>query len=547
MGIMETIVAQFMEDINALLDNLALLVLLSALVLADLYILVKWFKDKGVGKTLYLWFLLVFGVEGVPLLIFAVSQQTLRWIELFTVIPTIIYLLTRKHGRRRGLYSAFGHLAVLFIGWAIGRWFGLLLFSFPMVTLYYYFLYRLAAVVIPVSNADDSREMWDQFSKEWHKFFYSLQAWKRFFYRESWYCFLVLCWYSWGFQHPMWVAEDTAGRKIGNPITGDQFRKIGAPGLIWARAHHAIGITAGTQFTRVEGPGVVFTRPFERPQEIVDLRTQLRTAEIEAVTQDGIAIKAILFTAFAVDREPHTLGDLHRLFPRDEQAREDWNTFINTVSSYPFSPARVRAGLRMTGVGSSLSDPILFPVHWDDMVMHRASEIARQVLTERRLDELWRPVPDMKGASVLEQIASSINRRIAQNLREIGVNLFTARIVNFDFMNKEDNPVLRQKIANWSAYWEQQAVRTLAEGEAAGERLQLEARAFAHSALLTAVAEGLQRTGSLYPNLPRYVIAMRFVAAIEELIHQRPEVYESLSGEIQSRFKDWKKRFQSPT
>ena len=68
---------------------------------------------------------------------------------------------------------------------------------------------------------------------------------------------------------------------------------------------------------------------------------------------------------------------------------------------------------------------------------------------------------------------------------------------------------------------------TLANGQAEAERLQQEARAYAHSIVLTAIAEGLQQARAIHPNLPRYVIAMRFVGALEEMLEQQPEADEN--------------------
>ena len=65
--------------------------------------------------------------------------------------------------------------------------------------------------------------------------------------------------------------------------------------------------------------------------------------------------------------------------------------------------------------------------------------------------------------------------------------------------------------------------RLLASAEAESSRLQQEARAYVQSILLTAIAEGLQETRLRYPNLPRHVIAMRFVGALAELAKHQSE------------------------
>ena len=48
---------------------------------------------------------------------------------------------------------------------------------------------------------------------------------------------------------------------------------------------------------------MIFTEKPEQPFQILDLRLQLRTNEIEAVTKDGINFIVRVFTAFRLDPE----------------------------------------------------------------------------------------------------------------------------------------------------------------------------------------------------------------------------------------------------
>ena len=51
-------------------------------------------------------------------------------------------------------------------------------------------------------------------------------------------------------------------------------------------------------------------------------------------------------------------------------------------------------------------------------------------------------------------------------------------------------------------------------------------RADAYTNLLTAFAEGLEETRLRDPLLPRYVIAIRFIGALEKLIGQQPDAQD---------------------
>jgi regulator of protease activity HflC (stomatin/prohibitin superfamily) len=518
--------------LNGIMDIIMSVVAVVAITCLDIFQFRSWLRDKylGLRRGLYLLvFLLAIELAGwwvfwyVPSLIketpfdrltVSALRYTIRWLELFVVIPPIVYLVTRKNSERRGLYSILGHLALFLAGWLTGEWFGIILISLPLLLLYYYLLYRFATTIVPAANPDNRQEMLQRF--------------------------VLMIWYIWGLQFPIWVVRDPMGREVETAIAGDPFKKLGGPGLVWVRAHHAVVITIGVATNEVRGPGAVLTKPFERPFGVADLRTQLRTSEIEVVTKDGVPITAVLFTAFAIDREIWPLGVYHRL-SRENPWLEGGNTFQNTEGSYPFSPGRVRAALSMAGVKSSRDEPKESPVHWDDVVLYRISETARQVLAERRLDEMWRPQHDEHGKSALDEIATSIRARIAPQLLPHGVRLFASRIVNYNLSEKvEDQKIIQQYIASWSAFWEQQASRTLAAGEAEGERLKEVARAFAHETLLTAVVEGLRNARLIHPDLPRFVVAARFVAAIEELLRRQPELAENMSDDTRSRIASWK-------
>jgi hypothetical protein len=152
--------------------------------------------------------------------------------------------------------------------------------------------------------------------------------------------------------------------------------------------------------------------------------------------------------------------------------------------------------------------------------------------------------------SALDEIADQIKERIALDLLAQGVRLFAARVVAFDFSeykraddresesdvseSKDSNgkkyretydAVIRQQIESWRVDWESQRLQIIADADAEANRLQQEARAYVQSVLLTAIAEGLEQTRIHYPKLPRHVIAMHFVGALEQLTHaeQGPE------------------------
>jgi regulator of protease activity HflC (stomatin/prohibitin superfamily) len=131
----------------------------------------------------------------------------------------------------------------------------------------------------------------------------------------------------------------------------------------------------------------------------------------------------------------------------------------------------------------------------------------------------------------MDDIANAIKDRCSFQVRLRGVNVYSCRIVDFEFQKTEvqeevSDTVKREQIKTWRADWQREAEQTRAEGNAEADLLKQEARAYAYTNLLTAVAEGLQEARHLDPKLPQYVIAVKFISALEKLIEEQPETQD---------------------
>jgi hypothetical protein len=475
----------------------------------------------GAGKALYLW-LVSAAVQIVILLLFWftpstrwASAETLRWLLLYLLVGGMVYGMTRRFGGRRGLYSAVGHLSVLWFGWSLGRWFGLLFVSLPLIGLYFYVLNRIAEVIPPAADPEDRREWRERFK--------------------------VLVWYMWGGQYPIIVVADRTGVETEMRIESSPFQDFGAPGYVLAHMHQAIGLTKGTSFSRVEGPGAILTQQYERLLEVVDLRTQLRTAEVDTITQDGVSIKAIVFAAFAIDKFAWDEAEYKRLRMANPLLRGG-RVPDRGNDSYPYSRARVRAALGIEGIGSSVSgDGGFSALRWDEQVMRMVAETARRVLSEEPLSALWLPADQEQEdklvrvgkVGALDLIAEEIQGQLADTLQENGVKLYTARVVNY-FLPGESgdgvDEITRQLIPVWQTRWEQRAVQKIARAEAIAERELMDANALARSMLIESIARSLK--ASKTKNLPRYLVAMRFLGALDDLISQQPSLAAGEEGRL---------------
>jgi hypothetical protein len=493
------------------------LALMALLFLFFFVILPRWIRKNGLFRGLYLWVLAflpvfiwveIFWFEiayYAPLI--SLSPSYLRWAMIWLTLCPLVYFMTRQHGEKRGLTSIIFHLVIFTAGWELGNWIGILCVSLPILAVYYHIMHHLAHAIVPASNPEDKHEKNQRF---W-----------------------VFLWYTWGLQHPLQVVsnDDLSGRTVETRISGNIFSSLGRPGIVWLRSHQAAALTVGINFSRVEGPRVVFTRPYERLLEIVDLRTQIRSREIDAISKDGVRFKATVLASFTLDRDEWTRTTYHDVEDRKVILLKTKTLDSNLDGRFPFASTRVRSALMMRGKTSTEPEQQKV-IYWDERVLNQVEVIASRVLSDRRFDELWKPNREEPDASALEEIAAKIKSQAYPELLAQGVRIFAARVTTFNFSeyqqteNKHDD-VIKQQIATWSVNWENQRLQILADGDAESKRLQQEARAYVQSVLLTAIAEGMQQTRLRYPNLPRHVIAMRFVGALEELIRQDSEASDA--------------------
>ncbi|MBN1453459.1 MAG: hypothetical protein JW963_20760 [Anaerolineales bacterium] len=450
--------------------------------------------------------------------------ENLDWViwGLLYFFGFIYYQSTKKYGGWRGLFSAWGHLTILLGGWLTGKIFGIIYISIPLLILYYYVLYRIAEVIIPASDPDNPKEIKQRFNTLVH--------------------------YMWGLQFPILMAAEPTSTSADTRIDGNASQKtIGKPGYIWTNLHQVVGITTGTSFSRVEGPGAIYTGSFERPLEVIDLRTQLRTTEVEALTQDGIPIKAIVFASFCIDKDPWDRDQFNLLKHANPLLRGGMEAYCGE-GNFRYSPARVRAVLGIGGVKATTTGTTKdSSIRWDEQVMNLIGETTRHVISEIPLSELWLPNPqiDEKWVSALDLIASEITNRVSYQLQMNGVRLFAARVVNYFLLgDKPDNEVdeiTQQQLPAWQARWEQEVNLRLAEADAEVEQKLLDVSVVARSMFIAAIAQALEKNKITGKDLNRYLIALRILSAFDERGEERGQIGRDPVSLLRSIFSQSKK------
>jgi hypothetical protein len=425
------------------------------------------------------------------------SSVTVRWVLIFLAFGLFVRSSSRKSTEKRGLYSIFILLAVFFMGWLFDRWMGILFITVPILLIFYHVIYRVAQVVLPSTNPEDKAER-----------------------QRKARTFLT---YLLGMQYPFWVASNKASRGFDTRISGNPTNDYGGPGVVWTWPHQVVGLSRGIQFNKVDGPGTVYTGMYESPVALIDLRTHLRTSVVDAVSRDGMHVPAVVFMAFAIDRDRWPKEGWSKAHYSRMKYLFNGNAVLDHLEgSYPYSSGRVRAAINKIGVNTCRDEEERPEFCWDEWVVKQVEQATREVLAKRSLDELWRPIDDGPAVSALDEMAADLREQVAPALAEIGVQLFGARIVNYDF--KDENPITKQNIKTWSTFWEQQITEAHADAEAIYREEIERAHAFSKSVLLDAIAESINAARAINPNLPRHVIAQYYVHALEEYIKSQPGI-----------------------
>lgn len=495
-----------------------------------------------------LWFLpeiIWWGINwilGLPSSAFDKWNDWARWItfwRLFLVFDLFLFFAQRlgsEHGKDRWKKSTVLLWGAIFIGWIIHSWTGILFLSIPFLAAYYAALRDIALVIMPTSNPEDRLEQ-----------------------RKRMHAFLA---YTWGTQSPMYIAEENVWRQQEPRISGDitwefsefpipWFGKLmERPGVIWTRSHQVATITGGTQFKRVENPGICFTGRLERPDQIFDLRTQLRTNEIEVISKDGVHFRARYFTAFRIDNEDWSHETYLELLKRNNTLRGA-HKLTYRAGSFPFTHKRVQATLRTTSTRATEDAPL---VYWDQWVMNVVEEQTQKIISQKKLDEMWRPANDHKFANALDDISKTLKTECELPLRAAGILLLAARVVNFRFstdaQSEQLDDITKQQIDSWVAEWERKRTEKLLKAQTRADYLEREARVFAESLLLNTMVESLQKAHELDQSLPRHVIALRFLSALQDYAHAHAatgnvddEPYRKAMAELRKEFKAWQENF----
>lgn len=377
-------------------------------------------------------------------------------------------VVTSKKQRGGKLLLGLWLVASAAIGYWAGEWYGIVMMTLTSFAIFVGLLVLISRFLLPLQGTG-----------QWEQAFRSLVA------------FIL------GTNYPYYVVE---GGNIVERVQGNPYRRFFAgPGIVLSGPAHLSVISDGVSFGRIGTPGLNFTERFERLQQVIDLRPQVRTPDVKAMTRDGVYIKVTVSVRFRLDVHGRDLriGDS---FPVDTDSVQ------KALASQLVDEGRTRT--------------------WDELVAIAAIRIVREIVGSYRLDELSEPFDPSKDPRVT--IQRSLVRRLEEEMRGSGIEVISGGIGN---LNPVDDQVIDRRIESWRAGWWRKIAGVLAEGEANALWEEERARAAAHSRFIAAMVTTMEK----YPQVSRTtlanVAALRFVDALEELAGH-PDIQESLSSEI---------------
>ena len=393
------------------------------------------------------------------------------WIGLLIAIAVVAYLGYRagkSFGGERG--SVFvpalwlGFCASCAVGYWAGGALGFLTITAPSLIILWGGLFLIAPHLLPLDDRS-----------QWVKAFRSLVT------------------FNLGTNFPYHALED---REIKEHVKGNPYGRVFAgPGIVLTDPAHAPIIWEGLKFKDVGQPGLTFTKRFEIIYQTADLRPQLRSFFVNAITKDGIRIKVLTFIPFRLNcdgQEPK----LHGSFPLDRKR------ILKTMWAQP-----VEAGQKHA---------------WDDMVSITATRILRQIIGQYRCDELCEC--SEPGTEPRVAIREELKKRLKEELQECEIELLGGGISNLE---PEQSGIVEQRIKAWQAEWERKIQTMAGEGKAYAIMEVEKAHAQAQAGLIAAIHGVVQERPGIDPDLLTKIAALRFIEALEDMACT-PHVQEAL-------------------
>jgi regulator of protease activity HflC (stomatin/prohibitin superfamily) len=379
----------------------------------------------GIGATTAVSFCL-----GGARLGYDLGRETGAWLGLVSGMLlaawTVPWLLGKiVGGKSRKFFTSLwlGFCALSLSGYMAAGWIGLLTITLPSVVIFWLGLYLISIYILPLRDASQQSQ-----------------------------AFRSLMTFTMGTNYPFYFVNDQS--KPDKRVDGNPFGFfLAGPGLVYTPPDHAAYISNKVMDNRVGQPGLTFTRQFDLEPEIVDLRVQLRTFDVEARTKDGIPIKVLTFVPFRID---------------------SGNQRVELGGPFPFRPGAVHKALahELTERKSSKQEGGE-RYEWDGkLVPVIVTRIMQDIIGRYTVDELCEPGNLERDPRV--EIAAEMRRQAQEALRPYGLEVVGGGISN---LVPQDGQVVQQRIKSWQTNWRKKILERTSEAEAYRVKITEEAKA----------------------------------------------------------------------
>ena len=317
---------------------------------------------------------------------------------------------------------------------------------------------------------------------------YSYQVYPRlvrfffyFFYRENRPCYVI-------------TDERREEDRIERRVKGNPFTKFATgPGIIISGCNYAVAVSDGLTFKGVKPPGVTFTGFGDQPVRTVDLRPQLRTFTVHALTKDGIEVQVLFFAPFEIDR-----GGLEPELGKPP----------------PYRPGAAFKAVHQQKMGHSWEEGGNTQQRdWDELPVIVGKRILQDILSRYNFDELYAPY-DVGGEPPRVQIAGEFLEKLEQAVRPMGLHVVGGGISNILPAQEE---VIKQRVQSWQAEWSRQVMLKLAQSQQDRLRRIEQARAEAQADLIMKLGAQLAELDRPGVQVAPETILSLFLKTLEEL------------------------------
>ena len=463
------------------------------------------------------------------------------------------YFLGKMFGERRGgLFVAFlwlGYCAACAVGYWAAGWVGWLTITLPSLMLFVYSLWRFSGRLLPIERKSwwllrdlsrillrrlrrlsclcrigallwlglwrlSGRLLTQQTRKQCRgllrdrlrrlrRLSGQLREEEQRERRHRYQAFRALLTHSLGTNYPYYVVENGELQKR---VDGNPFRQLFAgPGIVITNPHEAAVITDGMEIREIDPPGLVFTGRFDRVDQIVDLRTQLKTVNVDALTKDGIRIQIFTFVFFRIRA---ILPD-----PKEFWAEDDTEeAILQTLRTRPVDGAERQ--------------------NWDVLPGLRARLVLQDIIGEYNFDDLcardipsWYPPEGIPYNAIMRDLTT----RLTQVMREEcpGIKIIGAGIAN---LMPADPGAMQQRTQNWRTEWVRRM--TIQRGEGAREAMQrvAQARALAQAQVIRILTREAEQLEGIDKDVLADVLTLRLLEELGDMARS-PSVQQLLSPE----------------